>query len=125
MKRILVVDDSQSNIEILLELLDAYEVLVALDGESALEIADEDCVDLILLDIMMPGMNGYETCKRLKNSKKNSDTPVVFLTAKTDEKSIEEAYSSGGVEFVTKPFKPKELLIRVKTQLELRDYKLN
>lgn len=119
-KTILVVDDAEENIDILLSLLDGYDVLVALDGESAVEIALEESVDLILLDIVMPGINGYETCRRLKQNPNTSDIPVVFITAKTDEASIEEAYDVGGVDYVSKPFKPKEVLARVKTQLDVR-----
>jgi len=118
---ILIVDDTDTNIEILSELLgDEYEVMATLDGEFALEIANDDMPDLILLDIMMPVMDGYEVCKRLKENPKTKNIPVIFITAKTDEESIEKAYDVGGIDYVTKPFKPKELLARVKTQLELR-----
>jgi len=121
-KTILVVDDTEINIDIMLELLsDDYDILVALDGEGALEIVKEDKVDLILLDIMMPEMNGYEVCTLLKNNLKTKDIPVIFITAKTDEDSIEKAYEVGGIDYVTKPFKPRELLARVKTQLRLKE----
>ncbi len=121
MSKILVVDDTQVNIEILNELLsDTYDVLSALDGEFALEIAHDDKPDLILLDIMMPDMDGYEVCKRLKENKKTKDIPIIFITAKSDENSIEKAYDMGGNDYVTKPFRPKELLARVKTQLNIQ-----
>jgi diguanylate cyclase (GGDEF)-like protein len=120
-KRILVVDDTESNIDILVELLsDIYEVMVALDGESAVEIAKEEIPDLILLDIMMPGMDGYEVCRILKSDEKTRDIPIIFITANTSEKSIEKAYDIGGNDYVTKPFRPKELLARVHRELELR-----
>ncbi|EHP30264.1 response regulator receiver modulated diguanylate cyclase [Sulfurimonas gotlandica GD1] len=118
---ILIVDDTETNIDILLELLSAYDIVVAIDGESALEIAYEDKPDLILLDIMMPGMDGYEVCKRLKSIEHTKDIPVIFITANTDEDSIERAYEVGGIDYVTKPFKPRELTARVKTQIKLKN----
>ncbi len=118
---ILVVDDTESNIDILVELLgDDYEVMVSLDGEGALEIAQEDDIDLILLDIMMPEMDGYEVCNRLKEKEKTKHIPIIFLTAKSDEDSIEKAYDVGGTDYVTKPFRPKELLARVKKELTIQ-----
>ncbi|MDO8454018.1 MAG: diguanylate cyclase [Sulfurimonas sp.] len=120
-RTILVVDDTETNIDILLNLLgDDYDVTVALSGENALEIADTESLDLILLDIMMPKMDGYEVCKILKANEKTKDIPVIFITAKTDEDSIERAYEVGGIDYVTKPFKPRELTARVKTQLNLK-----
>ncbi len=120
-KKILIVDDTESNIDILLNVLDEdYDVFVALDGETALEIAKEDKPDLILLDIIMPAMDGYEVCKRLKADDKTKHIPVIFITAKTDENVIEKAYDVGGVDYVSKPFRSRELLARVKSQLELR-----
>jgi len=120
-KRILVVDDVPANIEILLALLgDTYEVLVAIDGETALEIADEEQLDLILLDIVMPEMDGYSVCEALKKSVKTKEIPVIFITAVTDEVSIERAYEVGGIDYVTKPFKPKELRARIKRELQMQ-----
>jgi len=120
-KNILVVDDTETNIDILIGLLgDTYEVLVALDGESALEIVQEENIDLVLLDIMMPDMDGYEVCERLKADESTKNIPIIFITAKTDEDSIEKAYDIGGVDYVSKPFKPKELLARVKSQLQIQ-----
>ena len=120
--KILVVDDTESSIEILVELLGSdYDVLVALDGETAIEIANEDKPKLILLDIVMPELNGFAVCQRLKDSICTKDIPIIFITAKTDEESIETAYDLGGIDYVTKPFKPKELLARVKTQIELKN----
>ena len=120
-KNILLVDDTETNIDILIGLLgDTYEVLVALDGQSALEIVNEERVDLILLDIMMPIMDGYEVCQRLKAEESTKNIPIIFITAKTDEDSIEKAYDIGGVDYVSKPFKPRELLARVKNQLDIQ-----
>jgi diguanylate cyclase (GGDEF)-like protein len=119
---ILVVDDTETNIDILVELLsDLYEVMVALDGESALEIVAEEKIDLILLDIMMPGMDGYAVCKALKSGQQTEDIPIIFITANTDEDSIEKAYECGGIDYVTKPFKPRELLARVNRELKMQE----
>ena len=120
-KTILIVDDTETNIDILLEILDdEYDILVALDGKSALEILQEEALDLILLDIMMPQMDGYEVCAIIKSQESTSDIPVVFITAKTDEDSIEKAYECGGIDYITKPFKARELIARVKTQIKLK-----
>ena len=120
-KTILVVDDTVANLDILNELLSQYDVIDAISAEDALEILECEKVDLILLDIMMPGMDGFELCSRLKNNNTTKDIPVIFITAKTDEDSIEKAYSIGGTDYVTKPFRPKELLSRVKKELKLQD----
>jgi len=119
---VLIVDDTKSNIDILLELLgQEYDILVSLDGENALNIIENESIDLILLDIMMPEMDGYEVCRILKGQANTEDIPIIFITAKTDEDSIEMAYEVGGIDYVTKPFKPRELTARVKTQLKLMD----
>jgi len=119
---VLIVDDTETNIDILLELLgEKYDILVALNGENALSILEEEHVDLILLDIMMPSMDGYSVCSILKSKESLRDIPVIFITAKTDEDSIEKAYEVGGIDYVTKPFKPRELLARIKTQLKLKE----
>ena len=120
-KTILIVDDTETNIDILLEILDdEYDILVSLDGRSALEIVQEEKIDLILLDIMMPEMDGYEVCTILKSTESTQDIPVVFITAKTDEDSIEKAYECGGIDYITKPFKPRELTARIRTQIKLK-----
>ena len=115
---ILAVDDTVANLDILLVLLKDFDVIEAAGGEAALEIVTEEEIDLILLDIMMPGMDGYTVCRRLKENEKTKNIPIIFITARTDEDAIEKAYDAGGVDYVTKPFKPKELLARVKIQLE-------
>lgn len=118
---ILTVDDTNTNLEILIDILsDEYDVMAAMDGESALEIANEDNPDLILLDIKMPRMDGYEVCRRLKQNHKTKNIPVVFITADTSEDSLERAYDLGGRDYVTKPFRVKELLARVKNQIDLK-----
>ena len=120
--KILVVDDTEENVEILNELLgEEYDVLSALDGEFAIEIAHEDGPNLILLDIMMPDPDGFEVCRRLKEDPETENIPIIFITAKTDENSIEKAYDIGGIDYITKPFKPKELMAKVKRELKLQE----
>ncbi len=122
---ILIVDDIKENIDILVKLLDKYDLITALNGESALEILEEEEIDLILLDIMMPEMDGFEVCKRVKSKSKTLNTPIIFLSAKNRPEDIERGFKLGGVDYVTKPFNPNELLARVKTHLKLRSYEKN
>jgi len=117
---ILVVDDTITNLDILVELLDNYDVVEVTNGRDALEIVKQENIDLILLDIVMPDMDGFEVCQKLKADKKTKNIPVIFITAKTDEEAIEKAYDTGGMDYITKPFKPKELLARVNTQLQIQ-----
>ncbi|KHK03708.1 response regulator [Desulfovibrio sp. TomC] len=117
---VLVVDDLETNIDILVETLgDAYDVAVAMDGPSALELAAAQRPDLILLDIMMPGMDGYEVCRRLAADPATADIPVIFLTAMTDVADKARGFASGAVDYVTKPFEPLEVQARVRTHLAL------
>ena len=121
-KTILIVDDTKINIDILIELLDeTYDVVVSLSAKRALEIVDEIHIDLILLDILMPDISGYDVYRALKTKKSSKNIPVIFITANTDEKSIDLAYEVGGIDYITKPFKALELLARVKTQLNMQD----
>jgi diguanylate cyclase (GGDEF)-like protein len=121
-KTILIVDDSVINLNILGNLLDAYDLIETTNAETALEILEEEQdVDLILLDIVMPNMDGYMLCKKLKENKNTQNIPIIFITSKTDEDSIAKAYDCGGSDYVTKPFKTKELLARVKIQLKIRE----
>ena len=122
-KTILIVDDTVANLDLLAELLDNYDIIDATSGEEALEILEEEKVDLILLDIMMPGMDGFEVCRRLREKPETKEIPIIFITAKNDEDSIEKAYDIGGSDYITKPFKPKELRARVKMQLKLQELK--
>jgi diguanylate cyclase (GGDEF)-like protein len=118
---LLVVDDTHSNVDVLLELLDdEYTVSVALNGEDALALARDEPPDLVLLDIVMPGMDGFDVCRALKADAVTRDVPVIFITGITEESSIETAFDIGGVDYVTKPFKPRELLARVRTHVQLR-----
>jgi CheY-like chemotaxis protein len=117
---ILIVDDTPVNIDILVELLDDFEKQIAINGADALETAFENPPDLILLDIMMPEMDGYEVCERLRANERTKNIPVIFLTAKTQKEDIVKGFKAGGQDYVTKPFDAHELLERVKTQLELK-----
>ncbi len=124
-KTILIVDDTPENIDILTELLTGFKKKVATNGEKALQIAGAiDPPDLILLDIDMPDMDGFEVCRRLKSEPRTKDIPVIFLTAHTDKKTTVEGFKLGACDFITKPFNPGELMVRIKTQLELTDTRL-
>lgn len=118
-KTILAVDDTPSNLDILVDILDRYEVFASTDGYDALKILKDKNIDLILLDIVMPSLNGFDLCKMLKEDPKTKDIPVIFITSKSDEETIEQAYDLGGIDYVTKPFKVKELISRVNTHLSL------
>ena len=121
--QILIVDDVPDNIQVAMSLLreDSYEFSFANSGEKALSILQNDDAefDLILLDIMMPGLDGYETCQRIKRQTQLKDIPIIFLTAKADVDSIARAFKVGGVDYVTKPFHAAELLARVRTHVQL------
>lgn len=121
--QILIVDDVPDNIQVAMSLLreDSYEFSFANSGEKALSILQNDDAefDLILLDIMMPGLDGYETCQRIKSQTQLKDIPIIFLTAKADVDSIARAFKVGGVDYVTKPFHAAELLARVRTHVQL------
>jgi len=123
--KILIVDDSPKNIQVVAGILkkENVEFSFALNGKTALLIIESEAFDLILLDIMMPEMNGYELCEILKKNPVAKDIPVIFLTAKTDTESIIKGFESGGVDYIVKPFNPSELLARVKTHLSLKQAK--
>lgn len=120
---ILAVDDEPAILDTLTELLKQnYKVKVAPSGEIALKIAQTSAPpDLILLDVMMPGMSGFEVAASLQSHESTKDIPIIFVTGRTDEESITEGYRVGGVDYVPKPFNPDELLARVETHLSLRD----
>ncbi|AIQ46338.1 chemotaxis protein CheY [Paenibacillus sp. FSL R7-0273] len=118
---ILVVDDTPDNIALLSGLLkECYKVKVATNGEKALQIAKAAPPDLILLDIMMPGMDGYETCRRLMEDEVLREIPVIFLTAKEEVEDENKGFDSGAVDYITKPISAPILLSRVKTHLTLK-----
>jgi sigma-B regulation protein RsbU (phosphoserine phosphatase) len=119
---VLIVDDNPKNLQVLGNYLqnEGYKVEFALDGKSALDWIGRTEFDLILLDIMMPGMDGFEVCRIIKSGQVNQKTPVIFLTAKIDPESIVNAFDLGAVDYVIKPFNQKELIARVKTQIEIK-----
>ena len=121
-KRILIVDDVPDNLSVLFEFLSTrgFEVLVADSGGLALEELPRTNPDLILLDVMMPGIDGYETCRRIKASERFRDVPLFFLTALTDTIDKVKGFSLGAVDYITKPIDPDEVLARVRAHLELR-----
>lgn len=113
-KRILIVDD-EPNILMSLDFLmkkNGYQVFVARNGQEALDIADTENIDLVVLDIMMPEVDGYEVCQHIKSSKKN-DTRVIFLSAKVKEEDIQKGYNVGADCYMTKPFSTRALVKKV------------
>lgn len=118
---VLVVDDTEANIDILVEALgDTYDVSVALDGKTALEDVAEDPPDLILLDIMMPGIDGYEVLEKVREGRSAGDLPVIMATAMGESENIVKALELGANDYVTKPFDLPVVLARVQTQLALK-----
>jgi len=119
---ILVVDDNQQNLELLQAYLEDIDcrTVPAQDGLAALDIVAKDPPDLILLDIMMPKMSGFEVCRRLKNDPKTADIPVIMVTALSEFGDIERGIDSGTDDFLSKPVNKLELLTRVKTMLRLK-----
>ena len=119
---VLVVDDTIENLRLLSNMLseEGYDVRAVTNGPQALEAVERDPPDVILLDISMPEMDGYEVCRRLKARDRSKDVPVIFLTALTDTADKVRAFDAGGVDYVTKPFQLEEVLARVKTQVTLR-----
>ena len=118
---ILIVDDVPANLKVLGDILkgEGYKVRPVPNGILALQVAERTEPDLILLDIMMPDLNGFEVCKLLKENPKVKDIPVIFISALSDTQDIVKALQSGGVDFITKPFKAEEVIARVKTHLKL------
>ena len=118
---ILIVDDVEDNLEILGDLLtfDGFNVQTARSGESALKRVQEARPDLILLDILMPGMDGFEICERLKADPKTGDIPVVFVSSMTDVESKVRGFKCGGVDYINKPFQHAEILVRVNTHITM------
>jgi two-component system, sensor histidine kinase and response regulator len=119
--RILIVDDTPANIQTLAAILKehGYQISVATNGKQALDVLARVRPDLILLDVMMPEMDGFETCQRLKADEQLNQIPVIFLTAKTETSDIVQGFELGAVDYVTKPFNTHELLARVHTHLAL------
>ncbi|RHW75666.1 response regulator [Colwellia sp. RSH04] len=122
---ILIVDDVSENIQVALNILkeDSYTFSFASDGEEALDLISSQSFDLVLLDIMMPKINGFDVCKQIKKIEQAQEIPIIFLTAKTDTDSIAKGFEVGGVDYITKPFHANELLARVNTHIELSESK--
>ena len=120
--KILIVDDTPANIDVLDLFLEkeGYKISIAQSGESALDLADRISPDLILLDVMMPGIDGFETCRRLKSNDKTSDIPIIFITARNESADIIKGFSLGGVDYITKPFSQEEVCARVHLHLKLK-----
>ena len=119
---VLIVDDEPDNIGVLYNLLESagsYRLLVATDGESVFKILEDQPVDLLLLDIMMPGMDGYQVCGQLKKMDQFKNIPVLFLTALSDRESKLKGFDAGAVDYITKPFEQEEVLARVRTHMDL------
>lgn len=121
---ILLVDDSPLNLEVLGRLLEGhYATAIARDGAKALEFVRKRQPDLILLDIMMPDIDGFEVCKTLKASEATRDIPIIFLTAKTETEDIVKGFKLGAADYILKPFQKEELLVRIENHLALRQAK--
>jgi CheY-like chemotaxis protein len=120
---ILVVDDNQQNLELLQAYLDDVDckVIPARDGQEALDIVAKKSPDLILLDVMMPKMSGFEVCRRIKADPQTTDIPVIMVTALSEFGDIERAIDSGTDDFLSKPVNKLELLTRIKTMLKIKD----
>ncbi len=122
---VLIVDDIPKNLQVLTGILHTCEIntYAAFDGYQALEIVEESPPDLILLDIMMPEMDGMEVCQKIKTNPATKNIPIIFLTAKSQQEDIIKGLKCGAVDYVTKPFESEELLTRIKTHLELKKSK--
>jgi len=120
--KILIVDDTPANLDVLKQTLarEGYRISLAPSGERALKIVPLLKPDLILLDVMMPGIDGYETCRRLKRDRVHADIPVIFITAKNETQDIVEGFNAGGIDYISKPFRHEEVLARVSTQSRIR-----
>jgi len=119
--KVLIVDDTPENLKLLRQTLESegYSILVATSGEAALKIVQRAIPDLILLDVMMPGMDGFDTCRRLKKDVRTVDIPVIFITARAETEAIVEGFQVGGVDYIVKPFQDQEVLIRVRSHLQI------
>ena len=120
-KTVLVVDDIAANRNLLGETLEpqGYDVLLASNGEMALKVAGKARPRVILLDVNMPDMDGYEVCRQLKADSALAEIPVIFITANDDTQSLVKGFQAGGVDFISKPFKQQEVLMRVETHLKI------
>lgn len=120
--KLLIIDDSPKNIQVVANFLqnEGYDLSFATDGREAMQILSKEPFDLILLDVVMPLIDGFEVCKEISSNANYKDIPILFLTVKTDPDSIIKGFESGGVDYITKPFNPYELLARIRTHLRLK-----
>jgi len=120
--KILIVDDVPKNIQMAMNILknEGHKMFYAKDGKMALKLSSEQDFDLILLDIMMPDINGFEVCKKLKSDDKTKDIPIIFLSGKDSTKDIEQAYEVGGIDYVVKPFINIELVTKANNYVKLK-----
>ncbi len=120
--KILIVDDVPKNIQMAMNILknEGHKMFYAKDGKMALKLTSEQEFDLILLDIMMPDINGFEVCKKLKNDDKTKNIPIIFLSGKDSTKDIEQAYEVGGIDYVVKPFINIELITKANNYVKLK-----
>lgn len=126
MDKVFIVDDIKENIDILVSTLgDQYDLKVATNGETAINLITDDPPDLILLDVMMPEIDGYEVCRRIKENDKTRLIPVIFLTALSDRESELKGISLGAVDFIVKPYSPEVVRLRVQNQMSLKKYRDN
>jgi len=125
--KVLIVDDMKENVKIVNNILQSqgYHTTTVFDGISALKIVEEDSFDLILLDINMPEMSGITVCRYLKIEPKTASIPVIFLTADDNQETLTKAYKAGGTDYIKKPFYKEELIARVSTRINLRNYEKN
>ena len=119
---VLVADDNPNNVQIIALLLRElkYKIIIAINGEAAVDLVDRARPDLILMDVMMPGMDGFEACEIIKIKPENENIPVIFLTALSEKVNIVKGFEVGGVDYITKPFNKEELISRIRTHLELK-----
>jgi DNA-binding NtrC family response regulator len=115
------VDDTPANLDLLTQVLEpqGYEILAAASGEIAVKLADKAVPDLILLDVILTGIDGYETCRQLHANATTRDIPVLFISARDETQSLVDAFTAGGVDYITKPFQADEVLIRIRTHLQI------
>ena len=118
---LLIIDDVPANVKILRAFLHyaEFNVLIAEDGEEGIQVTEHTHPDLILLDVMMPGIDGFETCRRLKADNKTQDIPVIFMTALSETENKVKGFELGAVDYITKPFQRDEVLSRIKTHLSI------
>jgi two-component system sensor histidine kinase/response regulator len=119
---VLIVDDNPKNLQLMSAVLrqKGYKLYLTNSGDNALQLLEKITPDLILLDVMMPGMSGFDVCRKIKAQEKFDDTPVVFLTAKNEVEDIVEGFTAGAVDYIVKPFKSAEVFVRISTHLQLK-----